>query len=301
MNALWHGLVTVLLVLVLVRWLPPLAARRRVSCSQWHPVHVEAVRQHRGPRRRKLLAACGDSRRRSLAGAGGAGGRRPWCWRRSRCSAKSLRCHRRCRHTDPIGLQPAGPLLRRGQPLRTPAGPVGWSRGRDRRLRRHLGNGGRRGSERTRRRIPMEGTPGPVSPSRAPRGTARRCVLYPRCGRSRCRPTTRPPGDPGVRWKASVRRGARVPGCGRPCPRSSSGVCAPCARDFVCGRTGSALVRAGVEPAVRRRSSSPSAITHLAVRAAGGASSRYSDRQVAAITHAAPLATLGAGSTHAAR
>ena len=57
MNALWHGLVTVLLVLVLVRWLPPLAATAAGVVFAWHPVHVEAVASIVG--RAELLAAAG--------------------------------------------------------------------------------------------------------------------------------------------------------------------------------------------------------------------------------------------------
>jgi hypothetical protein len=56
-NALWHGLVTVLLVLVLVRWLPPLAATAAGLVFAWHPVHVEAVASIVG--RAELLAAAG--------------------------------------------------------------------------------------------------------------------------------------------------------------------------------------------------------------------------------------------------
>ena len=56
-NALWHGVVTVLLVLVLVRWLPPLAAAAAGLVFAWHPVHVEAVASIVG--RAELLAAAG--------------------------------------------------------------------------------------------------------------------------------------------------------------------------------------------------------------------------------------------------
>ena len=56
-NALWHGVVTVLLVLVLARWLPPLAAAAAGLVFAWHPVHVEAVASIVG--RAELLAAAG--------------------------------------------------------------------------------------------------------------------------------------------------------------------------------------------------------------------------------------------------
>jgi hypothetical protein len=57
MNALWHGVVTVLLVLVLMRWLPLLAAAGAGLIFAWHPVHVEAVASLVG--RAELLAAAG--------------------------------------------------------------------------------------------------------------------------------------------------------------------------------------------------------------------------------------------------
>ena len=57
MNALWHGLATVLLVAVLARWLPTLAAAGAGLVFAWHPVHVEAVASLVG--RAELLAACG--------------------------------------------------------------------------------------------------------------------------------------------------------------------------------------------------------------------------------------------------
>jgi len=56
-NALWHGLVTVLLVMVLVRWLPLLAATAAGLVFAWHPVHVEAVASIVG--RSELLAGAG--------------------------------------------------------------------------------------------------------------------------------------------------------------------------------------------------------------------------------------------------
>ena len=56
-NALWHGLVTVLFVLVLARWLPLLAAAGAGLVFAWHPVHVEAVANIVG--RAELLAAAG--------------------------------------------------------------------------------------------------------------------------------------------------------------------------------------------------------------------------------------------------
>lgn len=57
MNALWHGLITVLLVAVLARWFPTLAAAGAGLVFAWHPVHVEAVASLVG--RAELLAAAG--------------------------------------------------------------------------------------------------------------------------------------------------------------------------------------------------------------------------------------------------
>ena len=57
MNALWHGLATVLFVCVIARWLPPLAAAGAGLVFAWHPVHVEAVASLVG--RAELLAAVG--------------------------------------------------------------------------------------------------------------------------------------------------------------------------------------------------------------------------------------------------
>ncbi len=57
MNALWHGLATVLLVAVLARWLPALAAAAAGLVFAWHPVHVEAVANLVG--RAELLVAAG--------------------------------------------------------------------------------------------------------------------------------------------------------------------------------------------------------------------------------------------------
>lgn len=57
MNALWHGLATVLLVMLLARWLPPLGATAAGLVFAWHPVHVEAVASLVG--RAELLAAVG--------------------------------------------------------------------------------------------------------------------------------------------------------------------------------------------------------------------------------------------------
>jgi protein O-mannosyl-transferase len=56
-NALWHGLVTVLVVVVLARWLPLFAATAAGFVFAWHPVHVEAVVSVVG--RAELLAAAG--------------------------------------------------------------------------------------------------------------------------------------------------------------------------------------------------------------------------------------------------
>jgi len=57
MNAVWHGLATVLLVAVLARWLPALAAAAAGLLFAWHPVHVEAVANLVG--RAELLVAVG--------------------------------------------------------------------------------------------------------------------------------------------------------------------------------------------------------------------------------------------------
>lgn len=57
MNALWHGLATVFFVLVVGRWLPPVAAAGAGLLFAWHPVHVEAVASLVG--RAELLAAVG--------------------------------------------------------------------------------------------------------------------------------------------------------------------------------------------------------------------------------------------------
>ena len=57
MNALWHGLSTVLLVGVLARWLSPRAAAAAGLVFAWHPVHVEAVASLVG--RAELLVAVG--------------------------------------------------------------------------------------------------------------------------------------------------------------------------------------------------------------------------------------------------
>ena len=56
-NALWHGLATLLLALIFARWLPALAAAGAALVFAWHPVHVEAVASLVG--RAELLAACG--------------------------------------------------------------------------------------------------------------------------------------------------------------------------------------------------------------------------------------------------
>ncbi len=57
MNALWHGLATVLLVALLARWLPPFSATAAGLAFAWHPVHVEAVASLVG--RAELLVAVG--------------------------------------------------------------------------------------------------------------------------------------------------------------------------------------------------------------------------------------------------
>jgi len=70
MNALWHGLATVLLVTLLARWLPTLGAAAAGLVFAWHPVHVEAVASLVG--RAELLAAVG------ILGAVLAARRRQW-------------------------------------------------------------------------------------------------------------------------------------------------------------------------------------------------------------------------------
>ena len=70
MNALWHGLATVLLVTLLARWLPTLGAAAAGLVFAWHPVHVEAVASLVG--RAELLAAVG------VLGAVVAARRRQW-------------------------------------------------------------------------------------------------------------------------------------------------------------------------------------------------------------------------------
>ncbi len=57
MNALWHGLATLLLVGVLARWLSPRAAAAAGVVFAWHPVHTEAVASVVG--RAELLVAVG--------------------------------------------------------------------------------------------------------------------------------------------------------------------------------------------------------------------------------------------------
>ena len=70
MNALWHGLATVLLVMLLARWLPPLGAAAAGLVFAWHPAHVEAVASLVG--RAELLVAMG------ILGAVLAARRRQW-------------------------------------------------------------------------------------------------------------------------------------------------------------------------------------------------------------------------------
>src|SRR5256885_6226925 len=70
MNALWHGLATVLLVMLLARWLPTLGAAAAGLVFAWHPVHVEAVASLVG--RAELLTAVG------ILGAVLAARRRQW-------------------------------------------------------------------------------------------------------------------------------------------------------------------------------------------------------------------------------
>ena len=57
MNALWHGLATVLFVCIIARWLPPMGAVAAGLAFAWHPVHVEAVASLVG--RAELLVAVG--------------------------------------------------------------------------------------------------------------------------------------------------------------------------------------------------------------------------------------------------
>ncbi len=57
MNALWHGLATVLFVCIIARWLPPIGAAAAGLVFAWHPVHVEAVASLVG--RAELLVAVG--------------------------------------------------------------------------------------------------------------------------------------------------------------------------------------------------------------------------------------------------
>jgi hypothetical protein len=57
MNALWHGLASVLVVLVVVRWIPEPAALTTGLVFALHPVHVEAVAGIVG--RAEMLAAVG--------------------------------------------------------------------------------------------------------------------------------------------------------------------------------------------------------------------------------------------------
>jgi len=57
MNALWHGLATVLFVCVIARWLPPIGAVAAGLVFAWHPVHVEALASLVG--RAELLVAVG--------------------------------------------------------------------------------------------------------------------------------------------------------------------------------------------------------------------------------------------------
>ena len=70
MNALWHGLGAVLLVLVVARWLPPVAAAGAGLVFAWHPLHVEAVASLVG--RAELLVGVG------ILGAVLAARRRHW-------------------------------------------------------------------------------------------------------------------------------------------------------------------------------------------------------------------------------
>jgi hypothetical protein len=57
MNAFWHGLATLLVALLLARWLPPFGVLAGGLLFAVHPVHVEAVANIVS--RSELLAACG--------------------------------------------------------------------------------------------------------------------------------------------------------------------------------------------------------------------------------------------------
>jgi len=95
MNALWHGLATVLLVMLLGRWLPPLGAAAAGLVFAWHPVHVEAVASLVG--RAELLVAVGilgAGTRRAAPAVG-----RGRAVRRACDVQQGARCHCRCRHT----------------------------------------------------------------------------------------------------------------------------------------------------------------------------------------------------------
>lgn len=81
MNAWWHGLVTVLVALLLARWLPAPAAAIAGLLFAWHPVHVEAVAGLVG--RAELLAAAGI-----LGGVLAA--RRGWWWGAVACAALAM-------------------------------------------------------------------------------------------------------------------------------------------------------------------------------------------------------------------
>lgn len=56
-NALWHGLATLLLTLLLTRWLPPIGALAGGLVFALHPLHVEGVANIVS--RAQVLAACG--------------------------------------------------------------------------------------------------------------------------------------------------------------------------------------------------------------------------------------------------
>jgi hypothetical protein len=71
-NALWHGLATLLVVVLLARWLPPVAALAAGLCFAVHPVHVEGVASLVS--RTELLTAV------AALGAVLAARRRSWVW-----------------------------------------------------------------------------------------------------------------------------------------------------------------------------------------------------------------------------
>ena len=99
MNALWHGVATVLLTVILMRWLPTLAAVGAGLLFAWHPVHVEAVGSLVG--RAELLAAVG------IFGAVLAARRGQWTVSVLCAAAAMLRNRRRSSSIAPCIRRPA--------------------------------------------------------------------------------------------------------------------------------------------------------------------------------------------------